>query len=307
MDALHAVVDWFERNGRASPRSSQWPDRSGEYSGLCPFHDDQKLGNFHFSEKGYKCFACPAKGSINRLARKTAKIFEDLPFTFVERKPWEPPVWATLDYTAAYGFIPEDALAYYKKRGFNAQSIRNYRLGYGVLPEYTSSCRHNRLIIPVFEDGQLVSLKGREFDPACDCDKKWAFAKGSKPVLFNADLLKYVQNRGVVIVTEAPYSCILSMQDEPGFVTVASSGGANTWLSEWTDAIVEAKPRHVYLWFDNDDAGAEWAEIIGFNIAGKGVPTSIFVWPPGLPEHYDLADYRKGHDIRLALHNSLKV
>lgn len=48
---------------------SKWPDSKGEYWALCPFHPDTHATNFSVSERGYKCFACGAQGSLHNLAQ----------------------------------------------------------------------------------------------------------------------------------------------------------------------------------------------------------------------------------------------
>jgi len=49
-------------------KSGKWPDSKGEHWALCPFHDDRHADNFSVSERGYKCFACDAKGGLSQLA-----------------------------------------------------------------------------------------------------------------------------------------------------------------------------------------------------------------------------------------------
>ena len=49
------------------------PDKRGEYVAWCPFHADGQgqpphEPNLHVSERGYICFACPAKGGLKKLA-----------------------------------------------------------------------------------------------------------------------------------------------------------------------------------------------------------------------------------------------
>ena len=48
----------------------KYPDSKGEYWTLCPFHNDQNIGNFSFNTKGFYCFACGEGGSILDLAKK---------------------------------------------------------------------------------------------------------------------------------------------------------------------------------------------------------------------------------------------
>lgn len=44
------------------------PDRNGNYQTLCPFHEETRPSFSFHPEKGYKCFACNAKGGVRALA-----------------------------------------------------------------------------------------------------------------------------------------------------------------------------------------------------------------------------------------------
>jgi putative DNA primase/helicase len=45
------------------------PDSNGWYTALCPFHNDQQRPNLRFNERGYRCMACDAKGSLRNLVQ----------------------------------------------------------------------------------------------------------------------------------------------------------------------------------------------------------------------------------------------
>ena len=62
LDSIIARLD------RGDAKDNQWPDAKGEYWALCPFHADTHAGNFSVSERGYRCFACGAKGGLMALA-----------------------------------------------------------------------------------------------------------------------------------------------------------------------------------------------------------------------------------------------
>jgi DNA primase len=284
-----------------------WPDRKGEYYALCPFHDDTHVGSFSFSVRGYKCFACDAKGSLAHLARLTGEAFDDtLPVPTVAPKPaWEPPSWHKLDLKV-FQPIPPDVFSYLRNRGLTERTIRDARLGFGQLP--LSSCHHGRIILPIFEEGSLVALKGREVTCDCPKKKKWTFAKGSKTCLFNADALQYARGR-ILIVTEAPFSALLAMQDDPSVVAVAPSVGGNSWEDEWAQRISSFKPKHVYVWYDNDLTGNDASHRVAYSIghAYDYAHVSMVYWGPEWPDKADLADYRKGNDIRLGLYNAVRL
>jgi len=44
------------------------PDSSGNYSALCPFHDDHNPSLSIHPERGFLCFACKEKGPLKKLA-----------------------------------------------------------------------------------------------------------------------------------------------------------------------------------------------------------------------------------------------
>ena len=55
-------------------------DASGYYGKarfLCPFHDDEKTGNFHMKGRTFKCFSCGAKGNAISFVEK----YDNLKFT----------------------------------------------------------------------------------------------------------------------------------------------------------------------------------------------------------------------------------
>lgn len=295
---LAAIVAAFEEQTPDVVRPGFWPDGRGEFWSRCPYHDDQGIGSFSFSERGYCCFACGARGALTRLAA-TLRLAPDL--SPVPREPSLPPTpaapaWTHLDYTREFGFLPQVAKDYYHRRGFTDASLRTHRLGFGVVP--ASRCHHPRLVLPVFDNSALVALKGRRLD--CACSEKWTQAKGSRPALFGRARLPYALGLPLII-TEAPYSAILAMQDDPGLVAVAPSSGCTVWKDEWTDAIVAAKPRNIYLWYDNDPAGWTEGDKVAARFAANGVPARIVDWDRSWPDNADLADYRKANDLRLGL------
>jgi len=67
----HELLDSIiARLDRGDARDNQWPDAKGEYWALCPYHADTHAANFSVSERGYRCFACGAKGGLRDLADK---------------------------------------------------------------------------------------------------------------------------------------------------------------------------------------------------------------------------------------------
>jgi hypothetical protein len=305
------------------------PDRKHERWVLCPFHGDRRVGSFSFSERGYLCFACGAKGNLRQLAQHlgldTSAPLPILPRRRIEhREPtpivrdWQrdPKAWRR------YLPIPEAARLYYRRRGMSDESIACWRLGYGVLP--SSRCRFPRYILPVFEDGELVALRGRitwdakcpeearcETCPhaesnggACRCERcphnrvshpkedcgptrgKWLCAGGSKTVLFGTETLAPGRP---VIVTEAPYSAILAVQEAPHLAAVASTAPAH-WDESFTRRIVEAEPSWCLVWLDHDEAGEKNGQRVYEALKRAGLKVRRYRWSASAAEKCDLAD-----------------
>ncbi len=67
---MTTLDDVLLKLNRGSSPNNKWPDHKGEYWSICPFHNDTNATNFSVSQRGYYCFACPAKGSLRDLAIK---------------------------------------------------------------------------------------------------------------------------------------------------------------------------------------------------------------------------------------------
>lgn len=279
------------RHGRG-----QWPDRRGEYWGICPFHADTKPGAFSFSERGFTCFACGEAGGLVKLGQRlgVGDTVPLMPRRALAPKPaatWQPDWTRDPNYWQRYLPLPDIALEYYHRRGFTADSAERWRLGWGVLP--ASRCKHPRAILPVFDGGRLVALRGRAV-LAEDTDEKWLQSAGSAVTLFGAETLALGRR---LIVTEAPYSVILAMQKLPAptIAAVAGTAGAGCWRDEWTERIAHSKPYQVRIWFDNDEAGWESAKKVAVKLVDAGIrQTYIHRWQTNAPKSADLADFLTG-------------
>jgi hypothetical protein len=269
-------------------------DRRGERWTLCPFHGDRRIGSFSYGERGFRCFACGESGGLGRLADQGG-LHSNAPVVVMRPAPrprivhdWQ----RDPDYWRRYLSIPDAARRYYHKRGFTDETIQARGLGYGVLP--ASRCRLPRLILPVFEGGACVALRGRAFLPS-DGDDKWLCAGGSQTVLYGRDSLHAARP---VVITEAPYSAILCRQARPDIAAVAGTSGAATWRDDWTRQIAESLPPWALVWYDNDEAGRVNGPKIAAALQRVGVTTHVHQWPDGTPEHRDLADVlAEGGDI----------
>ncbi len=265
-------------------------DRKGFVHVPCPnCGKPAKAGHTHFAfnHLGGHCFVCGYSISIARLAstlnagpvhftRETIEAARPAPITYW----WQnrPDIWKS------FLNLPGFARDYYHRRGFTDASIDRWHLGYGVLP--CSRVKVPRLILPVFEKGRLVALRGRAILEE-DRDAKWLQAAGSRTVLFGAETLEPGKR---VIVTEAPYSAILALQESSLVAAVAGTGGAACWRPEWTQRIRDSRPLWVLVWYDNDEAGQRNGVKVVNELLRAGLPATLYQWPSTAPAKADLAD-----------------
>jgi hypothetical protein len=267
----------------------------------------QSYGHFSFNARGGHCFACGYSCSLQRLyfelsginiASSAAPVL-DVPTP--SSRHWQQSPQSYLDRYVSH---PDRVKLWQDYRPFTLANISRFDLGVGVLP--SSKCKHPRLILPIRQNGQLVSFRGRRID--CECDK-WLCPGGSSAVLFGAD--RIVAGCDLIII-EAPIGCLFSQQIDPSFVVVAGTSGAGTWKAEWTALIKAARIRRALIWLDNDLAGdpnketrdrllAKWraehpqakytpqsnGPKIARQLAQAGVPVARHAWPNGTPDHAD--------------------
>lgn len=264
-------------------------DRRGEHHAECPFcgkavRRDQH--HFSYSERGYKCFVCGAKGGLAQLAahlgvgtrQGVTPTLVRRPAPDTPRYPWQD---AADELVATYATHPDTHLRWFIYKCVPKHVVDKFRLGVGRLP--SSSCRYDRLIVPVYAGGRCVGLHGRAFDKADDGPKWLCSAGTSKSHLVNADLL--TPRCGVVIV-ENLVDAMLLMDINPDIVAVASGGAA--WGPSHTRAIVNARPRAVLVWMDNDDAGRRAAADIVAALRRADVPSNSYQWGADAPEKADV-------------------
>jgi len=278
------------------------PDRRGERWVPCPLHGERRRNSFSYSTRGYNCFACGAAGGLRKLAELLG-LGSAAPLTMLRplrarrparRAPETPERPWQRDPRILERFqpIPPEGLAYAYSRGLTDESIRRWRIGWGMLP--ASRARFPRLILPVIECGRVVGLRGRAVDPR-DNAPKWLQSAGSKTTLFGAETLGEGK---IVIVTEAPLSAILAIQEHSEIATVigdeisavASTAGCATWREEWTDLIAASRPAAVVVWMDHDEAGLAAAVRVGNALAARHLPVHRYRWPSWAKPKEDLAD-----------------
>lgn len=253
---LADIVQHLSQTNQSSTNPHQWPDQKNGYWALCPYHADTHIGSFSFHpQHGFHCFSCGASGSLVDLAKHLGLDSrpDNLPATLTlyppPKRPVAPP-WTLYDPEKEYRPLGPLCRDYAHRRGLSDASIDRWQIGDGMVP---GPCPHYRMILPIYQEGKLVDLRGRAYETA-DEYPKWLGAKGSHAALDGWDDLEQARGK-VVVLVEAPLSRRLIMQEEPNWVAVAGTCGAGTWRSIWTEALVRARPLGVLIWLDNDLAG----------------------------------------------------
>jgi len=232
------------------------PDRRGEAHIPCPACGKEvKRGHVHFSfsERGGACMVCGYRAGLVQLARVLG----------AETRPWQPPPpkrrpkreaprpWDFEALAASYEAHPDRVRLWQSYKPLSVETIRRYRLGVGPLPLYSSRCGHERLQVPLIDDGRVVGFRSRQL--GCACAGKWLSPTGTRLVLYNAHVLE--GRYGVrICILENPIDALLAQERAPGIVFLATLG-VSMWRPEWTERLRAARPVSVVVGYDNDRPG----------------------------------------------------
>ncbi len=286
--------------------------RRGWYDATCPNCGKEAVrGQTHFgySEEGQShCFVCGFSGGLNKLADLLrVEIGEYVP-PAATPKP-EPAIarWRLNPHELMRRYVthPGKVARWQAYKALSEETIERYRLGYGPLPFQRSNgewymSKADWLIVPIFEDGALVALRGRNTGTV---GPKWISATGSQYALWNVE---NVEPGAVCWLTENYVDAMWLQQERPAWSVVAI-GGATTWRTEWAAQLAARKPGMVVVALDNDLPGnggghlreqlcAEWRathplaaipEANGPKIANSlrraGLDARLFEWPDTAP------------------------
>lgn len=290
------------------------PQRGGsEYKGLCPFHDDHNPSmTVSRQRQSYKCWVCNEGGDCYSWVMK----HDGLPFPealryLAERAGLEMPKtmrrgnaegrktketiydvlnWASVQFheflKTAQG--AEAARKYVASRGFTAETIDTFRLGFhprdwtwlldrargrysaeqllaaGLVREQSgySGYRddlYGRVLFPIHDErGRVVAFGGRVL-PGDDAGRGPKYLNGTETAVFSKSKLLYgldvarkaISESGEVLVTEGYTDCITVSQH--GFRNVVATLG--TALTEPHVQLLRRFARKVVLVYDGDVAG----------------------------------------------------
>ena len=281
------------------------PDKRGEVHVDCPWcgkPPQRGQVHFSFSEAGCYCFVCGNGGSLAKLAQAVGMIKDDRPIPAPPKKtkpaPPKPYFWqseTTLQYITRLP-VEERHRRWQVYKPVTLEMVEAYNLGVGVLP--FSRCKHERLLVPLLENGNLVGIRGRRI--GCDCPK-WLSPAGNRTVLYNADRIQ--AGKPVFIVENAVDALLFTaMIAIPAVATLSIS----YWKDEWLELLRPAGL--VVVAYDNHLPGngggkSEWLathphdiEPAGIRLVNKlnaaGIKARLFDWKDA-PVGTDIGDLLK--------------
>lgn len=166
-------------NLRSQWRESQW---GGNTPFHCPFHTDKTPSMYIHMEKGvYHCFSCGKSGTIASLYYEItgSSLYKDLElptdefsrFTnLLANTQFEEEDYSTLGRSIQVEMqgkvIPiresREAIQYLRKRGISFDVADTMQMAYMPAGAINGTLFNTRLLIPVYEDGTLISVEGRD-------------------------------------------------------------------------------------------------------------------------------------------------
>ncbi|MHB1295304.1 MAG: CHC2 zinc finger domain-containing protein [Anaerolineae bacterium] len=217
--------------------SAKWPDRTGDYWPLCPFHADKHSGSFSVGPKGYFCFACGAKGSLEELDRRVRAAA---------------PVHLC---SATQGDGPNISFASGPLQAYAAAK----HLEVARLQEYGLCDRRYQgalaLYIPYLDRaGKQVATRYRT-----SLDGKDGFRRtsGSRVIPYG---LWRLNDAPAIILVEGESDCHTLWQYG---LPALGIPGANTWDPAWAEYL---QGKRVYVWQEPDQGGQAFARAVGLTL-----------------------------------------
>jgi len=230
------------------------------------------------------CFKCCYKGNIFTLMKYFGDRMDN--FHFDEKKAQqieqqrkiEEVLWETMEFY--HGSMTGDIRDYFLGRGFTAETIDKFKLGYargglrkhlsekglslelckkaGVIKEDGKDYFYEKIIFPYFYRNRVVLIRCRT-NPN-EAEKAYFPLKDYPIRLYNEDTLFNAQN---VIICEGELDCLILIQ--MGFKHVVAIPGASSFKLEWIEKFRDC--RFVYLALDADKSGEKGmlriAEMLG--------------------------------------------
>ena len=336
--------------------------RGANWIGLCPFHNDRRPSFYVSRAKGIcKCFACGEGGSavnfimkheqlsypeaLRYLARKYHIEIQEKELTDEEKQAQTEREamlmlneWACAYFEQQLHETPagqEIGLPYFRERGFNDQTIKEFRLGYsseGYDDFYKAAIAQGFNPKLLFDTGLCIAddrgggrdrFRGRVMFPIMNIAGK-VIAFGGRTLKKDKNIAKYVNSPESAIYSKRNviyglyqakreisrldkcyivegYADVISMH-QAGFKNVIASSG--TALTEGHIHAIRRFTSNVTEMFDGDQAGIK-AAIRGVDMLLKeGISIKVLPLPPEddpdtfvrAHSHTEVEDYISSHE-----------
>jgi hypothetical protein len=237
------------------------PDRQGNYTAFCPFHPDQKHPNLKVHpQKGYYCFACPAKGSIKELAERLGIITSDFKEASMEGR---------IETQA-------EAMELLRKRGLRDDTIAHFR----TEPDLEKQAWR----YPVIQRGETKAGRYKRFPNRRGSKYWWVNTHKTFPVYGLDD----IQGKREGYLVEGEPDCWIMYQ--AGLPAITFPFGAGTIPSGAFDLLRENGIEKLNLIYDLDKPGRDGASKVAQALESEGFRVSVRMLPRLQPGHKDIND-----------------
>lgn len=207
--------------------------------------------------------------AIWELARRTGVLADD------EYDRWQQATQRRCNQIATWNAAlrPSD-IEYLHSRRINDNTIRELRIGYN----------NNRIIIPYYKNGYVVSWIGRALGDGTP--KYYKMPNGENPEHAPWGLHTLTRNQKQLYIAEGTFDALSLYQD--GKAVLASMGGY--FGAETLKQVISIAKDYeeVILTFDNDDAGLKFTEQMAARFLPLGIRVKVAVIPQPCK---DISDY----------------
>jgi DNA primase len=296
-------------------RQLNWSGRpagqGSEFVGLCPLHPETRPSFYVNAQKNlFYCHGCGQGGDLIRFVELSRRLSFPQSLTYLQQQSIPTDAAGALEQAAAFyqqqfPHRPE-ALRYLEQRGVHDPAlIEELRIGYapggnlrrhladqgysleslqrrGLVNPQGYDAFYRRVVVPCFQDRQVVNLYGRSIGAAFP----HRFLSGPKGGLC---AWESVRQFSCVILVEGLLD--LAVLWQAGFRNTTCAFGTHLTSFQFRQLSAESD-RLVYIVFDQDEnqAGQRTAHQLARHLAGARVPTRLVQLPAGQdPNSYFVA------------------
>ena len=271
----------------------------------CPFHHETTPSCLISKDRWYCFGGCGAGGdSIDFLMKTTGKSFTEVLSSGFESKYVIDENAPTHKSTKIRTISPSlmsnycarllrnpSKIEYLVNRGFDLESIKLARIGYGIpVDVHGWKFKHARYAIPHFFEGKIVGVKYR-IDPIFEKvePEKYISHPGVNGTIYNMDVL--VNEQKLIYVGSQFDAAVLWYRYGIPAICPPSE---NIFRDEWIPLFVN---KSVLIWLDNDEAGVNGALKVYNKVKNVTKHADIFTWGQEFGKKDDFTDYLKKYGI----------